>query len=222
MLEISERAVWGVSGDLATTLAKLVRDLRLAEKLAIMTAMDKTLVRANCRRTREALTPAQVAASSAQVCAHLAAWPLFQSAQRVLTYMAFRNEIDLAALWAQFPAKQWVIPRTVSRPEPRLVLHPYDPAHLVRHPFGMLEPGPDLPIVQATDLDLVLAPGLAYDRRGYRLGLGGGFYDRLLPGISAPKVGVVYVVLIVEAVPAEPHDQRVDYLACESGIYPAQ
>jgi 5-formyltetrahydrofolate cyclo-ligase len=183
--------------------------------------MDKTLVRAGCRHMREALVPAQVAASSAQVCTHLAAWPPFQSAQRVLAYLAFRNEIDLSALLAKFPAKQWVIPRTVSQPEPCLVLHPYEPMHLVRHPFGMLEPEPDLPVVRAADLDLVLAPGLAYDRRGYRLGMGGGFYDRLLPDVSAPKVGVVYAALIVETVPAEAHDQCVDYLACESGIYPA-
>ncbi|MBN1889007.1 MAG: 5-formyltetrahydrofolate cyclo-ligase [Thermoflexales bacterium] len=183
--------------------------------------MTKALVRAGCRRIREALTPAQVATSSAQVCAHLAAWPPFQLAQRVLAYLAFRNEIGLAALLAEFPAKQWVVPRTVVRPEPHLVLHAYDPARLVRHPFGMLEPESELPIIQSAELDLVLAPGLAYDRRGYRLGLGGGFYDRLLPGISAPKVGIVYEALIVEAVPAEPHDQRVDYLACESGICPA-
>lgn len=143
---------------------------------------------------------------------------MFQQAHTVMTYLAFRNEIDLGRLLVEWPGKRWIVPRIVAKPEPHLVLHVYDPARLVRHKFGMLEPDPALPVIQPDALDLLLTPGLAFDRRGFRLGLGGGFYDRLLPQVSAPKVGIVYSALILQAIPVEAHDQPVDYVACEEGI----
>ncbi len=180
--------------------------------------MDKKHLRAQCRKIREALTPEQVAAASRQICDHIAAWALFQQSRTVMTYMAFRNEIDLGRLQTDFPQKQWVIPRIAADPEPHLILHPYDPARLTRHRFGMLEPDLTWPVIAPDQVEMVLTPGLAYDRRGFRLGFGGGFYDRFLPLVRALKVGVVYCSLIVEATPAEAHDYAVDYLACEEGI----
>lgn len=180
--------------------------------------MDKKQLRAHCRQLRDALPAEQVAAASAQICAHIAAWPLFGQAEVVMTYMAFRNEIDLSRLQADFPHKRWVIPRVVGEPEPRLVVHPFDATRLVRHKFGMLEPDAALPIVSPDEIDMVLTPGLAFDRRGFRLGLGGGFYDRFLPLVRAPKVGIVCQALIIETVPVDEHDQPVEYLACEDGI----
>jgi 5-formyltetrahydrofolate cyclo-ligase len=117
-----------------------------------------------------------------------------------------------------FPEKRWVIPRTIVKPEPHLILHPYDPARLVRHRFGMLEPDASLLVIEPCELDLVLVPGVAFDQRGYRLGFGAGFYDRLLPQVTATKVGVVYAALIVDHVPHDEFDQRVDWLAYETGI----
>jgi 5-formyltetrahydrofolate cyclo-ligase len=138
-----------------------------------------------------------------------------------MAYMAFGNEINLRPLMDKLPHTHWVIPRTLSRPEPHLILHPYDPARLVRHKFGMLEPDKTLPIVEPGELDMVLVPGIAYDRRGYRLGFGGGYYDRFLPQVHAVKVGVVFSALLVDHVPNTEFDQRVDWIVCETGIFPA-
>jgi 5-formyltetrahydrofolate cyclo-ligase len=179
---------------------------------------NKESLRARCRQIRDALLPEQVAAASSQVCDHLAAWPAFRQAGVVMTYMAFRGEIDLGRLMDEFPDKRWVLPRVVGGVTPHMILHLYDPARLVRHKFGMLEPDPSLPVVRPDELDLVLTPGLAYDRRGYRLGFGGGFYDRFLPHVAANKIGIVFASLIVEHIPNDHFDQRVDVLASESGI----
>jgi 5-formyltetrahydrofolate cyclo-ligase len=185
---------------------------------AIMKAMDKQQIRARCCQIRDALSPEQVAIASSQICNHIARWPVFQQAHMVMTYMAFRNEVDLGRLLVDFPNKAWVIPRIVYQPEPRLILHPYNPRRLVRHKYGMLEPDPTLPVINPDQLYLILTPGLAFDWRGFRLGLGGGFYDRFLPGVPAPKVGIVYHALILDSVPIEAHDHPVDYLACEAGV----
>ncbi len=180
--------------------------------------MDKPLLRARCRAWRDALTADEVASASACVCDHLAAWPLFQQAQTVMAYMAFGNEISLLPLMERSLNKRWVIPRTLTQPEPRLKLHLYDPARLVRHKFGMLEPEASLPEIGPRELDMVLVPGIAFDRRGYRLGFGGGFYDRFLPLVTALKVGVAYAALIVDRVPNDEFDQRVHWLVCETGV----
>lgn len=178
----------------------------------------KTLLRAQCRALREGMTVEMVASASECICARLAEWPAFQKAQTVMAYMAFGNEVSLLPLIHQSCDKRWVIPRTIAKPEPRLILHRYDPGRLVRHRFGMLEPDASLPEVEPGALDMVLAPGLAFDRRGYRLGFGGGFYDRFLPHVAALKIGVVFTALIVEHVPDDRFDQRMDYLASEPGV----
>jgi len=183
-----------------------------------MSLLAKSILRARCRALREAMTLEQVALASARVCGHLAAWPAFQQAQTVMIYMAFGKEINLTPLVERFPARRWVIPRTLARPEPHLILHPYDPARLVRHRFGMLEPDPHLPIIEPGDLEMVLAPGLVYDRRGYRVGYGGGYYDRLLACVTAVKVGIAYAALMMDRIPNDEFDQPVDWLASEMGI----
>jgi 5-formyltetrahydrofolate cyclo-ligase len=93
-----------------------------------------------------------------------------------------------------------------------MVLHPYDAQRLVRHRFGMLEPDADLPIVAAATLDVVLVPGVAFDRQGGRMGFGGGFYDGFLPTTDALRVGITFDDCLVDAIPCDEHDQRMDWI----------
>ena len=87
----------------------------------------------------------------------------------------------------------------------------YDPAvPLVRHRFGMLEPGPRRPVAPPEEIDLILVPGLAFDRSGYRLGQGGGYYDRYLPRSRACMVALCRDCFLLSAVPREEHDRPVD------------
>ncbi len=181
--------------------------------------MDKRVLRAQYRALRDGMTAEAVASTSECICERLAEWPAFQRAQTVMAYMAFGNEVSLAPLMNQFNGKRWLIPRTVTKPEPHLMLHPYDPARLVRHRYGMLEPDAALPVIEPCALDLVLVPGLAFDRHGHRLGFGGGFYDRFLPRVTATKIGIVATAFIVQHISADQFDQRADYLACESSIF---
>jgi len=180
--------------------------------------MEKQILRTRCRALRDALTAKVVATANARICEHLAAWPTFQAAQSIASYMAFGNEISLMPLMKQFNGKRWAIPRTLVKPEPHLIFYPYDPIHLVQHRFGMLEPDASLPVVKPHEFDLVFVPGVAFDREGRRLGYGGGFYDRFLPEVAAIKVGIVYASLIVDQVPHNAFDQSVDFLACETGL----
>lgn len=158
---------------------------------------------------RECMLPADTAASSAAVCQRLTTWSVLREAGTVMTYVAFRNEVDLDSLLDAVPSVRWVIPRVEGK---RMVVHAYTPGELVRHRFGMLEPEAGLPVVAPEEIDVVLVPGVAFDRQGGRLGFGGGYYDRFLPTTPAVRVGITHSVCLAEALPCGPLDQRVDWV----------
>jgi 5-formyltetrahydrofolate cyclo-ligase len=94
---------------------------------------------------------------------------------------------------------------------------------LVMRRNNIREPVPECPEVPPAELDLILVPGLGFDRSGRRLGRGGGFYDRFLaePSLRAIRCGVLFDAQLVDQVPAEPHDILVDYLATPSQLWKA-
>jgi 5-formyltetrahydrofolate cyclo-ligase len=81
---------------------------------------------------------------------------------------------------------------------------------MVTSRFGVREP--QGPAVDESLIDLVVVPGLAFTPAGARLGYGGGFYDRFLPLVSAPHVGVCFAEQVLDDLPVEPHDIRVQHV----------
>lgn len=88
------------------------------------------------------------------------------------------------------------------------------------HAFGMEQPIDSGPVIPVHEIDVFLTPGLAFDRRGGRLGNGAGFYDRVLSRRRADSlaVGVTIDDRVLEAVPLEDHDELVDWVATESTV----
>lgn len=172
--------------------------------------MDKGALRRRILELREGLSADQVALASQRICARLASWPQLRSAQTVMAYLPFRKEPDLTPLFSELPHIRWVLPRVDGR---NLVVHPYDPRRLVRHRFGMLEPMPNLPTVDPEAIDIVLVPGVAFDRYGGRIGYGGGYYDRFLRTTPALRVGVTYdICCVTDALPCTETDERMHWV----------
>lgn len=165
-------------------------------------------------------------ALSRRVIERLVSLPEYQSAGMVLFYVDVRSEVRT----------RWFFPEVLQAGK-RLVV-PYcdgaelklfrllDLSELVSGRFGILEPEPKLRDhpdrgVVPDELDLLLVPGVAFDRTGGRLGHGFGFYDRLLksagPGI--PKIGLAFACQIVPKVPMEPHDVALDAIVTEIAAY---
>ena len=148
------------------------------------------------------------------------ALPQIESARTVLLYHGMDTEPDtvrlLPPLWDI--GKQVCLPRCLpgNQMEARLVQRD---STLVRHPYGMLEPGPDCPLIPPDQIDLVLVPGLAFDRSGGRLGRGGGYYDRWLAGFSGITAALCRDGLLMEAIPRLPHDLGVNLVVTETGLY---
>lgn len=173
---------------------------------------------AHRRRARGIRAGLDREAWSRELVATLRAWPRYRTAGTVLTYLALGSEPDLAALADDPP--RFAVPRVLPGVG-RLALHALE-GPLVRHPFGMLEPGPDAPRIDPEEVDLALVPGLAFDATGGRLGQGAGHYDRLLPRLrpDAPRVGTTHPALVVDALPLEPHDVRMTHLLLPGRVQP--
>jgi len=136
----------------------------------------------------------------------------------VSVYWPIRSELNTRPLIDALSGKgfQVVLPvmRKVRHP---LVFRDFEPGDdLVKGPFGLSEPADDK---MARDPDIIFSPLAAFDRRGYRLGYGGGIYDATLAELRPKKrvvaIGVAYSCQEADHVPTEAHDQRLDYLMTE-------
>lgn len=152
---------------------------------------------------------------SASVSERLQSWPPLHGV--VATYLAMGDEIDLASL-AHLDRCRFLVPRVEEGG--RLSLHDLDPAGLVKHPYGFYEPGPSSTPVDLDAVDVVLVPGTVFDGTGARIGKGAGMYDRLLAElpVGVTRVGIAIDAIVVDELPHERHDRRVDWLATESGV----
>ena len=83
--------------------------------------------------------------------------------------------------------------------------------------YGILEPSTKRPVAE-NDIDVIIVPGLAFDRRGGRMGFGAGYYDRLLIKTNAVKIGLCYDFQLMDSVPSEEHDVPMDYIITEKEI----
>lgn len=178
---------------------------------------QKKDLRKSCRAVRASLEENKRGEASSEICRHIERWSIFIKSSVILAYLPMRAEVDLSSLLANHPDKTWLVPRILEYGEMRF--HHYDPGRLIRHRFGMLEPDATLPIVPAGRVELALIPGLAYDLQGWRLGYGGGFYDRFLTQQSTCiRLGVTYQVLVLPDVPHQENDVAMQYLVTEDGL----
>jgi len=143
-------------------------------------------------------------------------WPPLHGT--VLSYLAMSDEIDLESVHV---LRRCRIALTRTPESGPLSVHRYEPDRLERHRFGFYQPLRDAPQVGLDDIDVVLVPGLVFDRLGNRLGRAMGYYDRLLDQLPAGvvRVGITVDELLVDAVPVEGHDRPVAWVATESGVH---
>lgn len=167
---------------------------------------------------RRSLPPARAQAAAEAAAAHLAREPAFRRARRLALYAALSDELPTGPLaeLALREGKVLLWPRLAGE---GLEFAPARVEDLVRGRYGVPSPPPEAAAVPLGEGDLLLVPGMAFDRHGRRLGRGGGHYDRVLAVAGAAlAVGVGYALQQVEEVPVEPHDRRVRAWLSEAGF----
>jgi 5-formyltetrahydrofolate cyclo-ligase len=186
--------------------------------------MNKVELRRSLLKQRRQMAPERWRQSSDRLCGNLAAAELFQQARTILAYFSIRQEPDLSPLFTHATLsslKTWGFPRCVSDSLSWHSWSPADPLPLQTGNLGIPEPHPEASQLHADEVDLILVPAVACDRRGYRLGYGGGFYDRLLSAPewrTVPTLGIVFEFAHLTALPADSWDQPLDGVCTEVGF----
>lgn len=180
--------------------------------------------RQRLRALRQALSADEVAGRSLAICRNLTAFPPVQRARRIALYLPIHNEVDPTSLltFALASGPTFYLPKVMAGCR-ELRLAPYrvgDP--LCTGSFGIVEPAGGGPLLTAREMDVVCLPLLGCDRRGVRLGYGGGYYDQALAGQGAPPpwlLGLAYDFQVVAELPHGAHDVPLHGVAAEGGVW---
>ncbi|RKU16152.1 5-formyltetrahydrofolate cyclo-ligase [Candidatus Poribacteria bacterium] len=184
-------------------------------------AIERERVRTETLHRREALTSEERTRLSQCIIDATAHWIQREGFGSVMLYLNMRSEVETTGLLEGLLnlGKQVCAPVVDTE---QLELAPRQirnlKTELVRHPYGMLEPNATCPIFPTEHLQLIVVPGIAFDRKGYRLGYGKGFYDRFLVKCpDAVAIGLAYEIQLVEDTFPQKWDVPVQYIFTETG-----
>ena len=174
---------------------------------------SKTELRAKIRAMLEKISPAVRAVESIELGERLKSQ--MPSAHTILFFAPLPNELDV---WPVLELSL-ALGTTCALPffdAEKKIYGARRLTHLARDiivgKFGVREPAAGCAEIPLDQFDLVLVPGMAFDLHGNRLGRGQGFYDRLLQVVSGVKCGICYDIQLLENIPTEPHDAKVDFV----------
>ncbi len=168
-------------------------------------------LRAEALHKRDSIPPGVRTELSRQIVNHAINWIEKKRADAVLTYLNMRSEVETGGLLDYLLVQNKVVLAPVMNTKqrsftPHRIIDPKK--DLVLHPYGMYQPNPaTCPPFPLDQIDLIFVPGVAFDRKGYRIGYGVGFYDRFLPQCpQAVWMGLAYEAQIVTNTFPQPWD----------------
>lgn len=179
----------------------------------------KRAFRKQLRSTIAALDEKELEKSDNAIYNNLIVLPELLRAPRVFLYLSVGHEVDTRRLIAFLCRQGKTVALPISLPRGQMVFAEYRaealrPGTVVDIP----EPDESAKLLEPEDGEVMIVPGLCYDREGYRMGQGGGYYDRFLASHDLYTVGVGRDALLAERVIREAHDRPVRCLVTESGV----
>jgi len=182
---------------------------------------EKDRLRAGLKARRTALAPRELQVAGDAAARLVTQLPEWKQSKTVCLYASFGGELptDALLMLALLEGKRLLLPRVTNKTT--LTLHEVtDVAALRPSRLGIREPLPSAPLANLADAGLILVPGLGFDGAGRRLGVGGGFYDRLLakPPRKTFLLGHAHAFQVLPRLPDEPHDIKVKAVATPQGV----
>lgn len=177
--------------------------------------MEKSDIRRKIKNLRMMLSEMEKASAAEEVFSQLEKTAAFMMADTVLMYHSLPDELSTHRFLKKWhDRKRFFLPRVNGV---NLEILPYEETRLELGSFQIEEPtGNDTADVD--DIELMVIPAVAFDRKGNRLGRGKGFYDRLLANSKATKIGVGYEFQLLDSIPVEPHDVTMDMVITQKTI----
>ncbi len=181
--------------------------------------MTKQELRALIASEVKALSSDYCERADSAICRTVQETELYKNARTMFCYIGTDREIDTRALLnaALKDGKRLALPLCVGKGimEAREIRSLDD---LVSGKFGIPAPADTCPEIAPAEFDLVIVPCSTGNRKGQRLGYGGGFYDRYLSRTNCPRMLLCREQLVKDEIPVEEHDLRMDYIATENGV----
>lgn len=178
----------------------------------------KEQLRREARASRSALAPEERLEKAARIREHALALPELERARTVGCYVSVGSEVDTALLLRALLVKEKRVAVPVEVDGAIRFVRLQHPWTLVPGPRGVPVPRQPWEDVSGDELDVVFVPGLLFGRDGSRLGQGGGHFDRFLHDhVNALRVALAFSEQVVDAIPAEAHDEGMDVLVTENG-----
>ena len=181
----------------------------------------KSLLRQQLRTTRRALSPATRAAAATAITGLAGTLPAWNDVQHIALYWPNDGELDPQPLAKHCRNEQRHVYLPTLCENNRLLFRRWDAnTQLVLNRFGIPEPESCSPQRKAAQMDIIFMPLVGWRRDGYRLGMGGGFYDRTLAGLTGPlRVGLGFACQeIRHSTAAEPWDVAMDHVLTEAEL----
>ncbi|MEF2899895.1 MAG: 5-formyltetrahydrofolate cyclo-ligase [Clostridia bacterium] len=147
-----------------------------------------------------------------------------KNAKNIMLYLDFNNEVSTDSLIKKLLNLGKIVSSPITLKEERKLIPSQitDLKNGIQYgAYNIREPKPECsPAINIKDLDVIIVPAVAYDKNCYRLGYGGGFYDRFLENLrkDAVTIGIAFDLQIFDEVPKEAHDAQLDYIVTESRI----
>lgn len=191
--------------------------------------MDKKTQRNRLSKIRNSLTVAERTDKSREIIRRLRDCEPYRSAKVVLTYVSFGSEVETREFLQRIIAdgKTAAVPVCDTKTCEIKAYAVRDAGDLGAGAYGILEPEPEkirtgvVPPVGKSEIDLVVLPGLGFDRSGYRLGYGKGYYDRFLDGFGGCSAGLCFDCCVADRICRDGHDLPADYVITETSVIKA-
>lgn len=183
---------------------------------------EKRNVRQKMLLARKKMSKELRAKKSAVIINKLLSLEEVQGVKRVMVYVNFQEEVETRRLIEHFWEQQVEVVVPFCDPKKREIhaslLYSFD--ELEPGNFGVLEPTKQaIRLVDVDTIDLIIVPGLAFDRHGGRIGYGAGYYDRFFEKTpNATIVAVAYAEQMIGNVPMEAHDKRMPYIVTDTDV----
>lgn len=180
----------------------------------------KNELRKKYKLLRGALSKEEKKALDEAICSQTVSLASFRFADTVLIYAPTGSEIDVLpiACYAIECGKRVAFPRCNATDHTMEFKYVSSLDELYEGEYSIREPAEDAESVTDFSRSICIVPALVFDRAGYRIGYGKGYYDRFLGGYTETKLGLVYSDFILDRVPRGRFDRHVDILVCEKGV----
>ncbi|MBZ9625033.1 5-formyltetrahydrofolate cyclo-ligase [Clostridium sp. FP2] len=184
----------------------------------------KDNLRKNMLKERKSMKTETVSAFSHIIMDTIIKLPEFLNCKNIMLYLSFNNEVDTydLAKWCLDNGKKVIVPYCIK--ETREII-PFEinnlTTDLTKSSFGIMEPKHDiLKKANTCDIDLIIVPGVVFDKYGSRIGFGAGYYDRFLPKRvkNTPTIGIAFDYQVISKIPTGTYDVPLDFIITEKRI----